>query len=211
MHLRSVGRGLHEDQIGAGLPVEPAPGDGLVQAVDRQGVGARHDHQIRVPSGVQGRLELLQEVPGRHYVLAGHVAAALGKDLVLNEQPGDPGLLEAPHHARHIGGVAETGVAVDEDRQAGRLDDPAVVVGHLGHGELGGVRRSQERGGGAVAAAGHGLETGGLDDPGDQGVVGHGHDQDLRRLDQLAESRGGLDGGLPVMWRALVARAAWAW
>ena len=55
-------------------------------------------------------------------------------------------------------------------------------------------------------SAGHGLEAGCLDDPGHQRVVGHRHDQDLRRLDQLAESRGVLDGGLPVMWRALVAR-----
>ena len=62
---------------------------------------------------------------GRDHVLAGHVAAALGRDLVLQEDRGRAHRLVALDGVGDVLDVAVAGVAVDQHRQARRRHDVA--------------------------------------------------------------------------------------
>jgi hypothetical protein len=116
------------------------------------------------------------------------VSAALGRFLVFDEETGDAGAFISADGAGDVGGVAVAGVAVGEQRQLGGVAEARIHVGHLGHGELLHVGRAEQARGGAVAAAGDGLEPGLLGEAQGQGVVRAGQDHDFRRFDQQAKS-----------------------
>jgi hypothetical protein len=140
--------------------------------------------------------------------LALHMSAALGRHLVLDKEAGDAGPFEGPHGARHVGGVAIAGVAIGEQRQFGGVAQPAIHVGHLGHGELGDVGRTQQARGRGIAAAGDGLKSGLLGEANGERIMGAGQDQNLRRLDQQAKARGPFHGaGLRTRLRGQGSRA----
>ena len=92
------------------------------------GVGARGDEQIGIAARVERGLELGQHLLDRDDLLAGQIAAAIGKHLVAEEQAGDAGGLEGPHHLPHIVDPAEAGVGIDVDRNFNRVADAAVMV-----------------------------------------------------------------------------------
>jgi hypothetical protein len=39
---------IHEDQVGSGLSITVSSVDGILQVVDRQGIGPGHDDQVRI-------------------------------------------------------------------------------------------------------------------------------------------------------------------
>jgi len=76
---------------------------------------------------VERGADLGQPLHGRNDRLAGHVAAALGKDLVLDEQARDARLLVEAHRPRDVGDVAEAGVGVGEQRQRRRVAEAEYI------------------------------------------------------------------------------------
>jgi len=60
--------------------------DGLIDALHRQGVGPRHDHEIRIGARVHRSLDPIDHFLLRHDLLTRTVAAALGLHLVLDVQ-----------------------------------------------------------------------------------------------------------------------------
>jgi hypothetical protein len=122
------------------------------------------------------------------------MAAALGRDLILDEYGGNTGALIGAHHAGHVRRAAIARIGIGEQGDVGAVAQPGVHLGHLGQAELAHIRLADERGGGAIAAAGGRLEAGPLGQFQRQGVVGAGQMQDFRRLDQLAKTCGAAHG-----------------
>ncbi len=88
-----VGPGLDavdEGQIGPGLQIQVAAPDGLVQPQRGEHVGAGVDDEVRVEPVADRRAgpHLAGHLVGVDALLARHVTAALGKDLVLDVHAG---------------------------------------------------------------------------------------------------------------------------
>ena len=81
-----------------------------------------------------------------HHLLARHVAALLGPDLVLEEDPGGAGVLQVADGAHHVDGVSVARVGVDDHRRVGDAADRAGGLDHLGLGEEAEVGLAQPRG-----------------------------------------------------------------
>ena len=125
----------------------------------------------------------------RDHVLAGHVAAALRRDLVLQEDRGRAHRLVALDGVGDVLDVAVAGVAVDQHRQARRRHDVADAGADLAEGgqpDVGdGVARADQR----EAADRIGREARALDQPRRQRVMGARQQQRLLLLEQLLPGR----------------------
>src|SRR5262249_45350311 len=98
---------------------------------DLASVGARQDPGLRIePLGARS-LDLGLGQFHRHNLLAGHVAAALGPLLVLDQDRADAHALVALHGVHHVLDVAVAVVAVDEHRRATGRHDVARAGGAL--------------------------------------------------------------------------------
>ena len=123
-----TGHRLGEDRVGAGVDERLGAVDGGGQALDAADVGARHDQEVRVAAGLDGRADALERRGLVDDRLAVEVAAALRVDLVLEVQARDAGVLEHLHGARHVHRLAESGVGVDQGRQVGDAGDLAAAL-----------------------------------------------------------------------------------
>jgi hypothetical protein len=110
------GRRFHESDVGPGFAVGGGALERSGEAFRRNGVGARDDQKVVVAARVDGRLDLPHHLCGRDHLLAREMAAALGKDLVLDLQRIGAGALEQLHRAYHVHGIAEAGIGIDHER-----------------------------------------------------------------------------------------------
>src|SRR5262245_36035033 len=146
------GRGrFDEGDVGAGLPI----GRGALErggiAFWRNGVSARDDQEIAVAAGVDGGFDLLHHLGGRDHVFAREMAAALGKDLVLDLQGIGARALEQGNGAHHVHGIAEAGVGIDHERARECLADCRHVRCELAHRYQADVGDAEKRVGDAGA------------------------------------------------------------
>ena len=119
------------------------------------------------------------------------MAAFLGKNLVLDLQPGRASTLQHAHGAHHVDGIAEPRVGIDDQRQRHRVGNGGDRVGDLRKRGEADVGRTQVHVGDASAGDIDHLEAQILDDPGKQriGRAGCLHRRALRDdLLQLAAS-----------------------
>ena len=172
---------------------------------DGEDVGAGVDDEVLVQPvpHVGAGADLAGHLLGRDDFLAGHVAAALGEDLVLDvhaghahrDQPlGDPG---------GVDGVAAAGVDVGHDRDVHGLDDVPGHVQDVLHLHEADVGLAEAGRGQAVAGDLDGLEAGLFDDLGREGVVAAGHDDGPAVHDGFAQDFGFLHVG----WNSFVEKA----
>ena len=171
----------------AGLPIELRPLDGGIEPLHRAGIRAGHDDHGLVIARIEGGLQLGHHLGGRDHLLALHMAAALGRDLVLDEEGGDPSALIGAHGAGNIGRPSIAGISIGQQRQLGAIAKPGIELGHLAHAELGDVRLADQARRRAIAAGRGGLESGPLDQLQGERVMGAGQDQNLGRFNELAE------------------------
>ena len=152
-----------------------------VQALDRGRVGAGDEQQVRVAPGGDRGLDLAHHLLDADHRLAAHVPAPLGRHLVLEVQPGDPGLLVGRHGAQHVDRVAVAGVRVGDApgpprrrRSGGRCRSSRCA-------EQADVRAAEQGGGAAEAGHVDHVEAGLLDQPRGERVVRPGREQRRRR------------------------------
>ena len=115
---RSVGAGaLDEDRVGAGLGEGDAALDGGLDALDAAArrCAATTTMPLSASTAARTRAAASRDVDD---LLAGEVAAALGRDLVLEVQAGDAGGGVRPGGGPGLERVAVAGVGVGEQRQA---------------------------------------------------------------------------------------------
>src|SRR4051794_20820988 len=92
------------------------PPDALVQALDRQGVGAGDEEEVAVAPRLDRRPDLLHIVVATDPPLAPHVAAPLRPDLVLQEAAGGPGGDQLGDGAVDVQRIAVAGVVLPHSR-----------------------------------------------------------------------------------------------
>jgi hypothetical protein len=73
-----------------------------------------------------------------------------------------------------------SGVSIDEDGYVHRVRQPGNMIHHFGQGQEGYIGFAHQSSGGGIAANEQCLEAGLFDNPGVQGIMGSGHDQNLR-------------------------------
>ncbi len=119
------------------------------------------------------------------------MAAALGCELVLDHDGGEPGTGIALHGAPHVGGIAVTCVAVADDGKGDGIQDVTALIEHLGIGDEPGVRQGRTRRRyGKAAHEGQG-KTGLLDEPRREGIEAAGHAQQIGSGQELPQPVGG--------------------
>jgi hypothetical protein len=135
---------LDEQRVRAGLAVRPRPRQRAVQTLDRARVRASDDQEVgRAPGGHRSR-QLGNHLGRGKHLLALHMAALLGHDLVLEVDRRHAGRLVLAHGADHVDRVAVAGIGVRHHGNIHGLDDPPGVVDHLGHRHQSHVWPSQE-------------------------------------------------------------------
>ena len=114
--------------VGAGFHEQLAAGDGRLETLDARGIGARRDEQVAVAPRIERGFDLGEHLLDRDDLLAWQVAAAIWKNLIADEQAGDPRRFEGAHHLLHVVDAAEAGVGVDIDRHLDGGANTRVVV-----------------------------------------------------------------------------------
>ena len=111
-------RRLDEDAVGPGRQISVGAAEGLVQAMHVARIGARQDEGVGFHLALCGRADLRLHLGRGDDVLAGHVAAALGRHLILEHDRRDAQPLVTVQHVHDVLDVAIAVVAVDEHRQS---------------------------------------------------------------------------------------------
>ena len=172
-----VGDGFDERQVRAGGEGGIDPGDGFLQAQHGSAVSAGDDHDIRVAPGSHGSTDFGDELVLPDHLFARQVAAALGRDLVLQMQPRHSGALVFADGAGDVQFVAIAGVGISDQRQVDRAGDDGGIARHL-------RQRQQSQIGIAAREAGarsrhvRGREPGLLHQPGGDAVINTGGNHD---------------------------------
>ena len=128
-----VAERLGKDRVGARLDIEARPGDCPIQSLTVGRVRARHD--VEVTARLDGGGDLGRHLVRADKLLVVEVAAFLRQPLVLDLHGGGAGILEGPHHLHDVQGLAEAGVAVDEDGELRGARHLPHVEAHFVEGE----------------------------------------------------------------------------
>ena len=186
--------GLDEDNVGAGLLVELAAADALVEAEGAASVGAADDDEVAIATGLDGGVELGDLLLGGDDALVLEVAALLRPLLVLEDDAGDARLDALADGADDVEGVAVAGVHIGDEGDVDGADDVAHALHRLGHGQEADVGGSEGGGGEAEACREERLEAGLLGEARGEGVVGARQDDDLGAVEHGAEGGGVVHG-----------------
>ena len=136
---QTPGNGLHilqsfwrfdEGHIGAGFDIALSALDRRLETLNRAGVRSGdddHPFAARVNRGPH----LSDHLIGRNQLLAGEVAAAFRRVLVLDLNRAGANLLEDPDRVSDIDRVAEAGVGIDDQRQIDNAANSQNVIGDL--------------------------------------------------------------------------------
>src|SRR5258706_11067050 len=181
---------LGEQGVRAGVVVSPRASEGLVQALNGDGVRSRDDYQFVLPAGLDRRPDLLHGLAEGYELLAFEVPALLGDHLILNLNRRRTGAYEFLHRAVQVHGVAVAGVNVANDRNlhcAGHFPD---LIQHLAHRDQAHVGQRELTVRDAGAGRVDDRKSRELDEAGCQAVIGAGCNQERVACEQLSEISG---------------------
>ena len=186
-YLRLILQGLYENHIGAGFPVGNGPVNGVFIAVDGNGIGPGNDHGIGVLSGMDGGANF-----GDHFffcddLLAFHMAAAFGHDLVFQLDAGNTGHFVFRDGADDIQSVAVAIVSVGDNGNFGTGADIFGGFCHFLHGNQANIWTAQYTGGDAVAGHIHCGKTGFFNQPCRPSIIGTRSHDNLASIQQFSE------------------------
>ncbi|MCY1238474.1 hypothetical protein D9M72_512150 [compost metagenome] len=186
-NLVGRGDGFDEQDVGAGLAELLRALDRGLEAQRRRRVGAGHDEQVGVGAGIDGGLDLVDGFLGGDHLLAREMAAALGRDLVLELDAVGARALQHAHRVAHVQRVAEAGVGIDDQRQVHGVADARRVVGDLVQAHEALVGQAEPHVGDARAGDVNGFEAQVFDDARRQRVEGARHQHAAAGLGQGTE------------------------
>ena len=140
--LRGLGR-LDEEHVGPRVAVLLRARQRAVEALHRAGVRAGDDEEVRAAPRRDGGGHLGRHLAGSDELLALHVPALLGHDLVLEMDRGHPGGLVLADGADDVERIAVARVGVGITGMSTACGDPPGVVDHLRQRQQPHVRPSQ--------------------------------------------------------------------
>ena len=122
-----------EDDVGAGIDVALHALDGGAEPLDGLGVAAGDDPEVGVGPRLDGGADLTDHLVGGDERLTVEMAATFRELLVLDVDSRRARAFELVDVAHRVQGAAVAGVAVDDERYAGRgVVDIAHRLRHLG-------------------------------------------------------------------------------
>ena len=156
-------------------------------------IAARDDQEVRVVFQARGmrRTDLPYGLGQSDDLPPGHVAAALGCDLVLDVDASHTGLDVLSHTAHGVDRISETVVGIGNDRHRHGVRDIPRVLLHLVHGDQAGIGHADHRQRGTVARHVDRRETDLVKHARAHRVVTARNEQGLAFLEQRAQPRRG--------------------
>src|SRR5207249_6982022 len=129
------------------------------------------DEEVRIGPGPGGGFDFEDHVVGGDDVFISEMAAALGHDLVFEQNAGGAGCLEGFDGALDVVQIALAGVAISNDGNGDAGGHAANGFGHLCHGDEIQIGQAEHGGAGAETADEDGLKSGAFDDQSGEDVV----------------------------------------
>ncbi len=169
-------RRLDEQHVRSGGEIGIGAIERRIEALDRDRIGSRDQQHLVVRPCVERGPDLSAHLSAGNEFLAGEMAAALRRRLVLELQGGRAGLCEELHRPLHVQGIAKTGIHVDDQRDGDTLADRGDGIGKFAEGDGADIGPSQPRIGDGRAGDIGGLETRPLGQQRRQRVVAAGSD-----------------------------------
>ena len=191
LDIRARGDAIQEHHVGAGIEIEVGAEDGLPQAQYGEGIGAGIDDDV----GAQARPRihhgpnLAGHLFGGNHLLAFHVAAALGEDLVFDVHAGDAHFDQPFSDSGRIDGVAAAGIDIRHHGNRHRAHDVAGDVEDIFHVHEPDVRLAEKAPGNSEAADLERRKPRACDDFGAQRVMTPRHHQGFPALQGGAQNR----------------------
>ena len=133
-HLVFGFRTLDEHDVGPGLRIQLAAGNGLVQSQRGAGVGAGDDQEVTAFAGGNRDLDLQRHLGSGYHPAARRVAALLGRLLILDLDRRHAGGLVAGYGVPDVQQAAIPGVGIGDDRRAAYPGERADTADHVGIG-----------------------------------------------------------------------------
>ena len=180
-------RGLDEEDVGAGFPVQLGPLEGGFQPLKRQRVGASDEDEILVRPRIRRGLDLGDHVPRGNQLLAGEMATALRQHLILEVDCRDAGAFVELHGAAHVERAAIAVIGIGDHRDVADGRDACRVVDHLGQRQQADIRHAEPRGGGAGARHVHRLVAVLRDEAREERIDDAGRHDRAAAREQMAE------------------------
>ena len=151
-------------------------------------VGAGDDEEVGVLPRGCGGADLVDHFFRVHHLPAQHVAAFLGRGLVLQLDGGNSSSLILPYGTHQIHHISETGVAIADNGNGHGRTHILGPLHHLAHGHQAHIRCAQLAGGLSVARHVHAGKARGFRQSGAERVVCARQDQDLLGVHQFSQS-----------------------
>ena len=150
-HLLLILQSLDKYNIRTSFFVSDSPVDRILIAVDGNCVRAGNDHRIGILPGIDGGAYFCHHLLFGDDLLALHMAAALGHDLILKLYTGYAGLFKQFYRAYYIKVIAISSVAVCNDGKVCRFTYVSGLFSHLCLRKESHIRQAQSRIGNACA------------------------------------------------------------
>ena len=179
-------RRFDKNRIDAELGERAGALDGVVEAIDAARVGARDDDEIGIGARRQRGFEFSFHLRQWDDFFAVEMAAALGRDLVLDMNGSDANAFELTHGAHQIDGIAVAGVGIGDHRNFHHRDDLRCPFDGFRHAHQANVRDAHAPGDRAAAEIRR-FVAGFLDKPRRKAVEAAGRDEELIALQQFFE------------------------
>src|SRR5690606_21508292 len=195
-----------KDHVGARCGVGLGAARGAFDAFNGQRIRARDDDEAVVAPRQAGRLDLLHHFFQGDHILARHVAAALGADLVLDVDAGDAGFLEHAYGMEHIHRIAVARIGVGGQRDIYRTRQHAAMIDVFGQAHYADVGNAEQGVGQGGPAGARRLEPRGLHQPQAVAVVDAWRDNEFSGVEQIPEFLGGGCHG-----RGFPLYGSWSW
>jgi hypothetical protein len=154
----------------------------------RARASVRDEKEIVVVGARAHRAQLAQPLVALDHLLAAHVAAALRKHLILEEQTGRARAMIELDRTQHVERVAVDSVDVDQHRTGGQSADAACRLGHIGLREIAEVGLAEQRRGDAETSDEQGFEPGLFCQPGAEAVVDPAENERAVLGDEIAHA-----------------------
>ena len=199
--------GFDETGVGAKRVRGPDAVDSFVETCYGLGVGAGDDKEVAVAAGGHGGADALKVLAALDDALVGHMAAALGPDLVFQKTASGAGVDELLDGAVGVEGIAVAGVGIYEHGDLDALADAARLGDDLGLGQQAEVGFAEGGGGDGVARHEAHRTAGALGDAGGEGVEQAGEGEGAVVVEDALDSSHAVKVGSPGKMSTL--RTAW--
>ena len=208
LHVRLRARSLDEEHVRAGLGRRLAAAQRLVEVDRGDRVGARDDHHRGIGSRLDRGADLTHELAPRNDLVPREMAAALGRDLVLDVESRHSGRLVRLHGPPHVQRVSVSGVGIGDERHVEDGCEVSRVIRHLAEPREPEVGQAEPRGGGAVAGHVDRRKSRVLNEARRDAVVGAGDDEALLPGHERAKRGATAGHAMPPRFAAAAAARA---